>query len=104
MILIVFGIGLTYICTMLHPVKYSQVPNHAIQRTFSTNMSTSKQLSAARTWLDNKVSFMDIMVLLILIFNDVRPYMKLMRLDKPIGIWLLLWPCLWSIGIGERSL
>ncbi len=27
----------------------------------------------------------------------LRPYAKLMRLDRPIGTWLLLWPCWWSI-------
>lgn len=26
-----------------------------------------------------------------------RPYLRLMRADRPIGIWLLLWPCWWSI-------
>ncbi|GAB3128771.1 4-hydroxybenzoate octaprenyltransferase [Novispirillum itersonii subsp. nipponicum] len=25
-----------------------------------------------------------------------RPYCKLMRLDRPIGVWLLLFPCWWS--------
>ncbi|KAI3428667.1 hypothetical protein D9Q98_007490 [Chlorella vulgaris] len=25
------------------------------------------------------------------------PYAQLMRLDKPIGTWLLAWPCFWSI-------
>lgn len=25
----------------------------------------------------------------------VRPYAQLARLDKPIGTWLLLWPCVW---------
>ena len=28
-----------------------------------------------------------------------RPYMKLARLDRPIGTWLLLWPCWWSIAL-----
>lgn len=26
-------------------------------------------------------------------------YARLMRLDRPIGIWLLLWPCLWALWI-----
>lgn len=26
-----------------------------------------------------------------------HPYLKLMRLDRPIGTWLLLLPCLWSL-------
>uniref|UniRef100_A0ACD5VD11 Uncharacterized protein n=1 Tax=Avena sativa TaxID=4498 RepID=A0ACD5VD11_AVESA len=28
-----------------------------------------------------------------------RPYAMLARLDKPIGTWLLAWPCMWSITI-----
>jgi len=27
----------------------------------------------------------------------LRPYLRLARADRPIGIWLLLWPCWWSI-------
>ncbi|NVJ68825.1 MAG: 4-hydroxybenzoate octaprenyltransferase [Alphaproteobacteria bacterium] len=26
----------------------------------------------------------------------LRPYLKLARMDRPVGTWLLLWPCLWS--------
>ncbi len=29
-----------------------------------------------------------------------RPYLKLMRADRPIGTWLLFLPCLWGIGLG----
>ncbi len=28
-----------------------------------------------------------------------RPYLKLMRADRPIGVWLLLWPCWWSLAM-----
>ena len=28
-----------------------------------------------------------------------RPYLRLSRFDRPIGSWLLLIPCLWSLGI-----
>jgi len=31
--------------------------------------------------------------------NQARQYAMLMRLDKPIGIWLLLWPTLWGLWI-----
>lgn len=37
----------------------------------------------------------------------LRPYASLMRLDRPIGTWLLYWPCAWSIalaGVGGRWL
>lgn len=30
-------------------------------------------------------------------------YMRLMRLDRPIGIWLLLWPCLWALWISASG-
>lgn len=32
--------------------------------------------------------------------KPVRPYALLMRLDRPIGTWLLLLPCWWSLGLG----
>ncbi|MEX0299804.1 MAG: UbiA family prenyltransferase, partial [Kordiimonas sp.] len=30
-----------------------------------------------------------------------RPYLKLARMDRPIGTWLLLWPCWWSIVLAS---
>lgn len=27
--------------------------------------------------------------------EKARPYARLARLDKPIGTWLLAWPCMW---------
>lgn len=30
---------------------------------------------------------------------QLRNYVQLMRLDKPIGIWLLLWPTLWALWL-----
>ncbi len=30
-----------------------------------------------------------------------RSYFRLLRLDKPIGIWLLLWPVLWALWISS---
>ncbi len=38
------------------------------------------------------------------ILSQIRNYGKLMRVDKPIGIWLLLWPTLWALWLaGEGS-
>lgn len=31
--------------------------------------------------------------------SQLRNYAKLMRVDKPIGIWLLLWPVLWALWL-----
>jgi 4-hydroxybenzoate polyprenyltransferase len=37
---------------------------------------------------------------LLAVLND---YVQLMRLDRPIGIWLLLWPTLWAVWIASRG-
>ena len=29
----------------------------------------------------------------------MRPYLKLARMDRPVGTWLLLWPCWWGIAL-----
>lgn len=31
--------------------------------------------------------------------GQFRPYLRLARLDRPIGSWLLLMPCWWSVGL-----
>ena len=31
-----------------------------------------------------------------------RPYVRLARFDRPIGTWLLLWPCWWSLALGWK--
>lgn len=33
----------------------------------------------------------------------VQPYLRLIRLDRPIGTWLLFWPCTWSIGLAASA-
>ena len=32
-----------------------------------------------------------------------RPYARLSRLERPIGWWLLLWPCLWSLTLAVST-
>ncbi|KAG8454305.1 hypothetical protein GDO86_000811 [Hymenochirus boettgeri] len=34
--------------------------------------------------------------------KNIQPYFRLMRLDKPIGTWLLYLPCTWSIGLAAE--
>ena len=39
--------------------------------------------------------------------SALRPFASLMRLDRPIGTWLLFWPCAWSValaGVGGQWL
>jgi len=33
----------------------------------------------------------------------IRPYLKLARLDRPIGIWLLLFPCIWGVALASNG-
>ncbi len=32
-----------------------------------------------------------------------RPYLRLLRADRPIGTWLLLLPCLWSVTMAAKA-
>jgi 4-hydroxybenzoate polyprenyltransferase len=32
-----------------------------------------------------------------------RPYLRLARFDRPVGAWLLLFPCWWSLALAELS-
>jgi 4-hydroxybenzoate polyprenyltransferase len=35
--------------------------------------------------------------------SQLRNYVQLMRLDRPIGIWLLLWPTLWALWLAGKG-
>jgi len=37
------------------------------------------------------------------LFEKLDAYERLTRLDKPIGILLLLWPTLWAVWIGAAG-
>ncbi|NCF50505.1 4-hydroxybenzoate octaprenyltransferase [Gammaproteobacteria bacterium] len=37
------------------------------------------------------------------VITQVRNYGKLMRVDKPVGIWLLLWPTLWALWLAGEG-
>jgi 4-hydroxybenzoate polyprenyltransferase len=37
------------------------------------------------------------------ILGTIGEYFRLMRLDRPIGIWLLLWPTLWALWLAGRG-
>jgi len=36
--------------------------------------------------------------------DRLRPYLKLARMDRPVGTWLLLWPCLWSLIMATQDI
>jgi 4-hydroxybenzoate polyprenyltransferase len=35
--------------------------------------------------------------------NQIKAYVQLMRLDKPVGVWLLLWPTLWALWLAGEG-
>ncbi len=35
--------------------------------------------------------------------DAVKPYGRLARWDRPIGFWLLFWPCAWGIGLAALA-
>ena len=37
------------------------------------------------------------------VVSQLRNYGRLMRVDKPIGIWLLLWPTLWALWLAGEG-
>jgi 4-hydroxybenzoate polyprenyltransferase len=49
--------------------------------------STGRVADATGNWVDNLAP------------SYTRPYLRLARLDRPIGSWLLLMPCWWSVGL-----
>ena len=55
-------------------------------RTIASSISLSSYETAGKTIVD---SFPP----------ALRPYARLARADRPIGYWLLFWPCSWSIGL-----
>ena len=34
---------------------------------------------------------------------EARPYLRLIRIDRPIGTWLLLFPCWWSLSLAAAT-
>ncbi len=37
------------------------------------------------------------------VISQLRNYGKLMRVDKPVGLWLLLWPTLWALWLAGEG-
>ena len=37
------------------------------------------------------------------LIKQLRNYGKLMRVDKPVGVWLLLWPTLWALWLAGEG-
>jgi len=54
--------------------------------------ATSRPADAVRTgWIDDAP-------------RGLQPYLRLMRLDRPIGAWLLYWPCVFGLALGAAQM
>ncbi|KAL4592999.1 hypothetical protein LXL04_006010 [Taraxacum kok-saghyz] len=60
----------------------------------STSSSSLRDEEKEKRNGDKKISWIDLYLP-----EKIRPYAHLARLDKPIGTWLLAWPCMWSITL-----
>ena len=61
---------------------------HALrQRTGAMSEAAGRVADSTGNWVDNRAPAW------------ARPYLRLARLDRPIGSWLLLLPCWWSVGL-----
>lgn len=68
------------------------VPQSFSARTRVTSMSNGQVADAARNnWVDRFAPL------------AMRPHLRLMRVDRPIGYWLLFWPCAWSLALASLS-
>jgi 4-hydroxybenzoate polyprenyltransferase len=56
-----------------------------------TDISTAHTDLVSGGWIDRRMP------------RWLRPYLKLARLDRPTGIWLLLLPCWWAIALGSPT-
>eukprot|EP00977_Amphora_coffeiformis_P022810 scaffold11575_cov179-Amphora_coffeaeformis.AAC.3 len=55
------------------------------------SLSSSSSDPPIWTWVDRYIP------------KNWQPYARLARLDKPIGTWLLLWPCCWSTALAHPA-
>jgi len=65
-------------------------------------MSSPAPFSARLRWLGHRIgSTAFVADILPAAATKTRAYARLLRLDKPIGIWLLLWPVLWAVWLSS---
>lgn len=76
-----------YTCTRL---KSSSTRRDAL----ASYGAQSRTAADRRTWPEKCVQLTP---------TTLQPYLRLMRADKPIGTWLLMWPGAWSIGLATQA-
>lgn len=85
-------------CLVKSEVKFSNKP--VVLYNFKRFKATSANLSESVTNSENHFQSNKKLAARIVEASpkQIQPYLKLARLDKPIGSWLLFWPCGWSIA------
>jgi 4-hydroxybenzoate polyprenyltransferase len=70
----------------------------------SSGVELIERVAERWRWIAYRVSFHPFVTHeLPRILGGLQEYARLMRLDRPIGIWLLLWPTLWAVWISSRG-
>ncbi|EYC20359.1 hypothetical protein Y032_0022g587 [Ancylostoma ceylanicum] len=86
----------------LQPSSSSVVPLQSIKRW--TTSSPSETVRTAETpSKPRSLSILSASDIVSAAPASVKPYLQLMRLDKPTGSWLLYWPCTWSIALATPA-
>ncbi len=71
-------------------------------------MTPTSQTTLPNNAASARLSSMQTPTTLFTAFFEKHPtvfaYVQLMRLDRPIGIWLLLWPAWWSLWLAARQM
>ncbi|KAK3819663.1 MAG: 4-hydroxybenzoate polyprenyl transferase [Benniella sp.] len=67
--------------------QYAMVDNNESTQLYSSK-AAAPSLTTPGTWLDRMP-------------KSIQPYLYLTRIDKPIGTWLLFWPCAWGITMAS---
>src|ERR1700679_3616238 len=60
------------------------------QSLMTVTSQTAPADAVARTWVDRAP-------------GAIQPYLRLMRLDGPIGTWLLFWPSVLGLALGAAA-
>jgi 4-hydroxybenzoate polyprenyltransferase len=75
-----------------------------VELVLDTPMASTPALRERLRWLGHRIGSMALFAeLLPDAGNRLGIYARLLRLDKPIGIWLLLWPALWALWLAAKG-
>ena len=71
----------------------ANLSNHEAWQMSDVNQSQAGTVADAQkdNWLDRHAP------------EKVKPYGRLARWDRPIGFWLLFWPCAWGVGLAALA-